>query len=392
MLLLGCISTAHLSNVTKQSIPPVAKIITGADKMNDYIHLLKNKKIALVINQTSYVGERHLLDSLLALKINVVRVFAPEHGFRGEESAGAIIKDQKDARTGIPIISLYGKKKKPSRQDLDGVEYVVFDIQDVGVRFFTFISTLHYVMESCAEFNIPLLVLDRPNPNGHYIDGPVLDTNFKSFVGIHPIPIVYGMTIGELARMIHGEKWIKYGDRLRLKVIKCSNYHHQSKVVLKIKPSPNLPNERAILLYPSLCFFEGTVVSLGRGTDIPFQIYGHPRFTNYDTVFTPMDRVGAMDPPQEGIVCKGINLSRLNIDTIRSMRQIQLGYFIDAYKQLNLKDSFFLSNLFIDKLSGTDLIRKSILANKDENAIRQSWQRNINIFKNKRSKYLLYKD
>jgi len=359
--------------------------------MNVLIARLKGKKVGLVVNQTSLLNNRHLVDTLLAANIHVIKVFAPEHGFRGQADAGQAIETTVDSLTSLPIVSLYGKHHKPNPNDLEGVETLVFDLQDVGVRFYTYISTLHYVMEACSELNIPLIVLDRPNPNGFYIDGPVLDTHYRSFVGMHPIPIVYGMTIGELSKMIQGEQWIRASNQLSLEVIPCLNYQRKFSCRLPVPPSPNLPNQRAILLYPSICLFEGTVVSLGRGTDFPFQIYGHPAFkSNFS--FTPRSKPGAKYPPQEGKKCFGKDLSQMKITELLNNRKLNLTYLVDAYNQLNKRDSFFLASNFIDKLYGSSQLRHDLARNKPVQEIEASWKTELEQFKKKRKKYLLYPD
>ncbi|MFZ1379636.1 MAG: DUF1343 domain-containing protein [Saprospiraceae bacterium] len=388
----GLKKTIHQTSM--QTNPPLSqtKVIVGAQRISEYLPILQNKKVALVVNHTSLVNGVHLLDTLLAQKIKVTKVFAPEHGFRGDMSAGAIIKDQKDQKTGVPLISLYGKKKKPKPEDLANVEVVLFDIQDVGVRFFTYISTLHYVMEACAENGKQLIVLDRPNPNAHYVDGPVLNMKYSSFVGMHPIPIVYGMTIGELAQMIQGEKWIGASNKLQMKIVSCLHYTHSDRVVLQDKPSPNLPNEKSILLYPSICLFEGTSVSLGRGTTAPFQIYGHPDFPVLDTSYTPIDRPGAIDPPHKSLLCHAVSLQGISNEEIRSTGAIQLSYLLDSYKKLGKSNDFFLKNLFFDKLAGTEELRLQVKAGVKESDIRKSWQPKLKEFKQIRKKYLIYKD
>ena len=364
---------------------------SGSEQLDQYLSLLKGRNVAIVCNQTSRIGKIHLVDSLLSRNVRIVKLFAPEHGIRGQQDAGAHIKNQSDAKTGLPILSLYSsKKKKPSLEDLAGVDLVLFDIQDVGVRFYTFISSLHYVMEACAEQGKELIVLDRPNPNGHYIDGPVLDTAFRSFVGVDPIPIVYGMTIGELAKMIQGELWINRAKELKLTVIPCKNYHHELMIELPIKPSPNLPNSRAVWLYPSLCFFEGTEISLGRGTEAPFQIFGHPNLLIRDSSFTPMDKEGAMNPPQEGKKCFGRSLRSFPAQNIFNEKKIQLSYLLDAFQNFPNKDSFFLRTHFIDQLAGTDQLRTMILKGAKETEIRKSWSKGMADFKMKRKKYLIY--
>ena len=296
-------------------------IITGAERVAFYHPLLKDKKVALVVNQTSIVKDKHLVDTLLKLGVNIQVIFAPEHGIRGKADAGEIISDTKDSKTELPVISLYGKKKKPLAEDLRNVDVILFDIQDVGVRFYTYISTLHYVMEACAENNLPLILLDRPNPNAYFVDGPMLDPAYKSFIGMHPVPVVYGMTIGEYAQMINGEGWLTNKATCKLTVIDCKNYTHDSYYELPVKPSPNLPNIRSVLLYPSTCFFEGTTLSLGRGTEKQFQVIGHPKIKS-EYSFTPMPNEGAKDPPLNGQKCYGTDLSNVTTGSIIQSKKI----------------------------------------------------------------------
>ena len=357
------------------------KLVLGAERTNIYLPLLKNKKIAIVGNQSSMISNTHLVDSLLSLKINVVKVFSPEHGFRGKADAGAKIEDETDEKTGLPIISLYGKNKKPTVEQLKGIELLLFDIQDVGARFYTYISTLHYVMEAAAENNIKVIVLDRPNPNGHYIDGPIREKGFESFVGMHPIPIVHAMTIGEYAQMINGEKWI--ARQCDLTVIEMENYTHDMSYDLPIKPSPNLPNSRSINLYPSLCLFEGTNVSLGRGTEYPFQHFGAPYLkSNYS--FTPKSGEGSKSPPHENKKCYGTDLRFQD----NYLEEINLNWLIESYNNCPEKEKFF--NSFFDKLAGTDKLRLQIIEAKTVKEIKESWQEGLNEFKKIRNKYLLY--
>lgn len=374
-----------------QKVTPTPKhIIAGAEQLDKYLPALKGKKVAIVANQTATVGKKHLADVLLQKGIQLKTLFSPEHGFRGKADAGAKIKDGKDPITGLPVISLYGKNRKPHAEQLAGIDVMLFDIQDVGARFYTYISTLHYVMEACAENNIALIILDRPNPNGHYVDGPVLDPKFKSFVGMHPIPIIHGMTIGEYGRMINGEGWLKDHIKVDLTVIPCKNYTHQTPYVLPLKPSPNLPNERSILLYPSLCLFEGTVISIGRGTSTQFQLIGHPDLPKGDTIFTPRPGPGSKYPKLEGKACNGLNLSKISPTTIRSQAQINLNYLVDTYKNFPDKEHFFLENHFFDKLAGSDVLRKQISAGLSAKEIRATWQVELNKFKEMRKQYLQY--
>lgn len=364
---------------------------TGADQTNLYVQSLKGKRVGMVVNHTSVIsragGYTHLVDSLKSLGITMKTIFAPEHGFRGQASAGEKINNGIDVKTGIRIISLYGENRKPTPAQLDSLDVVVFDIQDVGVRFYTYISTMHYVMEACAEGNKPMLILDRPNPNGHLVDGPVLDPAFKSFVGMHPIPVAHGLTVGELARMINGEKWLPGGRQCPLTVIPVKNYTHAMPYDLPFAPSPNLPNRQSILLYPSICFFEGTVVSVGRGTDKQFQVIGSPNPKNGSYQFTPVDKPGAVNPPQENQLCYGLDLSKVDA----RKQGFTLNYLIGFYEKSPEKDKFFLKGNFIDKLYGSDQIRKQLIAGVSERAIRKSWEPALSQYKAKRKGYLLYK-
>ncbi len=379
---LSCKSQA---TETSKDLP---EITMGASQTALYFPLIKDKKIGMVVNQTSVVEGQHLVDFLLSQKQQVVKVFAPEHGFRGKADAGEHVKDAKDTKTGLPVISLYGKNKKPSAEMLKDIDVVIFDIQDVGVRFYTYISTLHLVMEACAENNKPLIVLDRPNPNGDYVDGPVLEPKFKSFVGMDPLPIVHGLTIGELAKMINGQKWLKNGLQCNLTVVKMNHYSHKRFYDLPIKPSPNLPNYQSIRLYPSLCLFEATNISVGRGTTIPFQIYGYPDKSAGAFSFTPKSIPGMSKHPKfENQTCYGADL-RDNI----SARTFTLTYLLDTYYHYKDKENFFLKNNFFDKLAGTDELRHQIEANLTEDEIRLSWQTNLTAYKKMRKQYLLYPD
>jgi uncharacterized protein YbbC (DUF1343 family) len=364
---------------------------TGADRTNLYLGLLKGKRVALVANQTSIIGNTHLVDSLLKLNVNIVKIFCPEHGFRGEAEAGVTVNASIDEKTGLQIISLYGKNKKPTNADLKNVDIIVFDIQDVGVRFYTYISTLHYVMEACAENNIPLVILDRPNPLGYFVDGPVLDPAFSSFVGMHPVPIVHGMTIAEYAQMINGEKWLKNNVSCKLHIITVDNYNHTYYYILPVKPSPNLVNMNAVYLYPSLCLFEGTDISIGRGTSKPFQVIGHPKLEGAEYSFTPQSIKGMSEnPPHLNQVCYGYDLSEYSVLFQRFEKQINIYWLLDLYKRLSSKTNFF--NYFFDKLAGGDSLRKQIIAGKNETEIRESWKNDLSKFKKIRKKYLLYID
>ncbi|MDR5590930.1 DUF1343 domain-containing protein [Christiangramia sp. SM2212] len=376
--------------VEKQEQPEIGEIITGANLTEKYLPLLKNKKVGIVGNQTSVIKTEnrkftHLVDSLLQLEINIKKVFAPEHGFRGTADAGEVVKNGLDTKTGLPVISLYGDQKKPSAESLKNIDIMVFDIQDVGARFYTYISSLHYIMEACAENNIPLLILDRPNPNGYYIDGPILELENQSFVGMHPVPVVHGMTIGEYAKMINGEKWLKNGIQCELKIIVMSNYNHNRSYSLPIKPSPNLPNDRSINLYPSLCFFEGTNVNAGRGTNDQFQVFGSP-FLNkeyYSYSYTPEPMDGAKYPKHSGKICYGENLT--NSDTLD---QLNLEWLIKAYQNTSDKSEFFIP--FFTNLAGTKKLQEKIEKGMSEKEIKATWASDLEKFKTIRSKYLIY--
>lgn len=369
------------------------KIIPAADQTSLYIDYLKRKNIGMVINQTSVIGEKltPTLDSLLRLGIAVKKIFGPEHGFRGDASNGAAVNSATDAATGLPVISLYGNKHyKPTPADLNGLDLMIFDIQDVGARFYTYLSTLQYVMEACAENNVELMILDRPNPNGFYVDGPVLDSACRSFVGLNPIPVVHGLTIAEYAQMINGEGWLKNHVQCRLKIIKVANYKHSDAYVLPINPSPNLNTDKSILLYPSVCLFEGTTLSLGRGTMSPFLQIGDPSLAGkYSYSFIPKSIPGmSEDPPQKDKVCYGINLTGYNTANIRGSKQLNLSWIIELYKAFPDKRLFF--NTYFTKLAGTDKLRKQIEGGESEEAIRASWEPRLSQYKEMRKKYLLY--
>ena len=362
-------------------------IIIGIDKTEEYLPLIIDKNIAIVSNHTSqFIKESksiHLVDSLLKLNVQIKKVFAPEHGFRGNLDAGEKIINSIDEKTGIPIVSLYGKKRKPSFEDLDEIDVIIFDIQDVGARFYTYLSTMHYVMESCAENNIELIVLDRPNPNGHYIDGPIMTKESMSFVGLHPVPIVYGMTIGEYAKMINGEKWLRNNLNCKLKVIEITNYDRNKKYKLTFKPSPNLPNQQSINLYPSLCFFEQTPVSVGRGTKKQFQVIGTPYWENFKFNFTPKSMPGAKYPKHENLTCYGLNL-----ENEEYLSKIDLKWLILAYKNEKNKDNFFKSGFH--RLAGNKLLEEQIKKGLSEKEIRKTWKNGLDNFKLIREKYLIY--
>ena len=405
-----------ISNVFAQNTSLLPAPVPGAERLNVYVPMLKGKKVAIFANQTSLVGNTHLVDTLQKLGINIKIIFGPEHGFRGNADAGEKVINATDEKTGIPVISLYGSKRRPSADDLKDIDIMIFDIQDVGVRFYTFISSLEEYIEAALENSKPLLILDRPNPNGFYVDGPVLETKYKSFVGMQPVPIVYGMTIGEYAFMIAGEKWLsekanKKYDYYRTAqnsadtpfhflVIKCLNYTHQSKYTLSVRPSPNLPSIQSIYLYPSTCFFEGTVLSEGRGTNMPFQVFGHPSLPNNLYSFTPQPNEGAKNSKQYGKVCYGWNLSGRPEEVLQKINnQIQLKWLLDAYRLFPAKDSFFIvaksgkpEDYFFNKLAGNASLMQQIKEGKTATEIRASWEPALANFKNIRKKYLMYAD
>jgi uncharacterized protein YbbC (DUF1343 family) len=386
---------------------PASPLRTGAENLNKYLPLIRGKAVAIFANQTSVVGQGHLVDTLRKLGVNIKVIFGPEHGFRGTADAGEKIDNATDPATGIPVVSLYGKKRKPSADDLKGVDIMLFDIQDVGVRFYTYISSLEDYIESAIEHNKPLVILDRPNPNGFYIDGPVLEPAFKSFVGMQPVPVVYGMTIGEYAKMLVGEKWIPLLKSKpatpvpTITVIPCANYTHKTLYELPVKPSPNLPEIQSIYWYPSTCYFEGTVLSEGRGTDKPFQIFGHPSLPNTLYSFTPTSREGARSPKLLNQLCYGWNLSGSKEEVLKlSGGKIQLGYLLNAYKLFPQKEQFFLTSkkdakpedYFFNKLAGNATLMQQIKEGKTEAEIRKSWEPGLTAFKAIRKKYLLYAD
>ena len=409
--LISCAQKVQNSEIKVQS-PKKEKqeIKTGSERTSLYLNLLKGKNVAIVGNQTSVIGKIfnsesygidthtdeiidtvkfsrieyvHIVDSLLSLKINIKKVFAPEHGFRGKADAAEHIKDGTDAKTGLTIISIYGKNKKPTAEQLKNIDVVVFDIQDVGARFYTYISTLHYVMEACAESKIPVIILDRPNPNGHYIDGPVLEMKHTSFVGKHPVPVVYGMTIGEYGQMINGEKWLKKGIKCDLKVIPLKNYTHDSEYSLAIRPSPNLPNDKSINLYPSLGFFEGTIINAGRGTEFQFQRYGAPFFPKIDFSYTPKSNFGAKYPKQKGKICYGVDLSKT-----KKLSAINLEWLIDAYKKTPKTEKFFGKTFTIH--AGNTKLQQQIEQGLSAKEIRRTWQKGLKEFNKIREQYLIY--
>jgi len=408
-LILSCGNTLPANVAAKKEAistaneNPVEAIKTGADNFNAYLPLLKNKKVGIVTNQTGIVtletenivhengrteyrrvfNNQHLVDFLLDKKIDIQKIYAPEHGFRGTADAGELVKDGKDTQTGLPIISLYGDNKKPKPEQLKEIDVLVFDLQDVGARFYTYISSLHYIMEACAENNIPLLILDRPNPNGGIVDGPILEKENTSFIGMHPIPVLHGLTIGEYGKMINGEKWLKNGIQCELTVIPCLNYKREMFYALPVKPSPNLPNDQAINLYASLCFFEGTNVSLGRGTEKQFQIYGSPFLPKTAFSFTPKPNFGAKDPLHNGKLCYGEDLSESP-----KVSKLELKWLLKAYNETADKSKFFIP--FFTKLAGTKKLQQQIESGMSENEIRATWTKGLEDFKKIRKNYQIY--
>ena len=371
------------------SAPAQDRIETGAEQTGRYLPLLEGRRVGIMTNHTGTVGRTHLVDTLRSLGVDIRVVFAPEHGFRGQADAGESVASYRDRKTGINVVSVYGSTKRPPDSIMQRLDVLLFDIQDVGLRYYTYLSSMHYLMEACAANGKQLIVLDRPNPNGFYVDGPVLEVKHRSFVGMHPIPVVHGMTLGELARMIDGEGWLRDGLRCKLTVIPCRGYTHRSRYRLPTAPSPNLPNMRAVYLYPSLCFFEGTPVSLGRGTDFPFQAYGHPELQG-DFSFTPRSNAGAKNPPLKDKLCHGVDLRTSPSDERIWEREVDLGYVIDCYRQLNLGEKFFTP--MFDRLTGTDYVRQMILQGAGADRIKASWADDVERFKQTRKPYLLYEE
>jgi len=382
--------TNNSSPVTRNSLLVTDEVIVAAEQSEAYFSLLRGKRIAIFSNHTGMVKDKHLLDFLIDNLFNVVAVFSPEHGFRGNAGAGDKISSSVDQKTGVPILSLYdGNLGKPTDESMKKFDIMVVDIQDVGLRFYTYYVSMVKIMDACAEHNKKVIILDRPNPNGHYVDGPILDMKFKSGVGWLPIPVVHGMTLGELATMVNGEKWLPEGRVCDLTVIKCKNYSHQTLYRLPLPPSPNLPNMKSIYLYPSICYFEATPVSLGRGTDLPFQIYGHPNMKGYDFTFTPHSVPAASNPPQKDKLCYGVDLSALSDEEIWK-KGIDLSYVIDAYRNLNLDDHFFRP--FFENLIGVDYVRRMIKQGNSADEIKAMWQDDVVKFKQQRKPYLLYEE
>lgn len=364
-----------------------AQIKVGAERTDEFIPLLKGKRVALVANQTSMVKDSHLLDTLISLGVNVCKVFTLEHGFRGSADAGERIESSFDPKTGVKMVSIYGKDKKPKAAEMIDIDWVVYDVQDVGARFYTYISSLHYIMEAVAENKKKLLILDRPNPNGYYVDGPVLDMKYKSFVGMHPVPIVHGMTIGEYAQMINGEGWLTNKIKADIKVITCNRYTHNARYLLPVKPSPNLPNMQAVYLYPSLCLFEGTTVSVGRGTEFPFQVFGSPDMQGFDYAFVPQSREGAKFPPHKDANCYGVDLRNFDL---RYINQLNIDWLMNAYEASSDKGGFFTE--FFLRLCGNDAFKNQLISGISEDVIRASWKPGLDSYKSMRKKYLLYPD
>jgi uncharacterized protein YbbC (DUF1343 family) len=379
LILLAIFTTLSCSG--KEPVP-------GSYRIDLYREMIEGKTVAVVANQTSMVGQTHLVDNLLNIGIKIKVIFAPEHGFRDLADAGESISNGMDQRTALPLVSLYGNHFKPTPADMEGIDIVIFDIQDVGVRFYTYISTLHYVMEACAENHIKCLVFDRPNPNGFYFDGNIADTAFSSFVGLHPVPVVHGMTVGEYAGMINGEGWLKGGIKCDLTVIRCKDYNHKTHYVLPVKPSPNLPNQNSVYLYPSLCFFEGTNVSVGRGTSFPFQAFGSPLLPDRGFSFIPESVPGAKNPPLLGIRCFGTDLRNALEQKIVPKGALNLNWLIGAYNDFPDKEKFFTP--FFDRLGGGPVLRQQIQRGMTADQISKSWQEGLKKFSEMRKKYLLY--
>ncbi len=385
MIRIWVLSVFLLSAIIGEAQKP--KVSVGAEQLNQLLPLLKGKRIGLVVNNTSQLGKTHLADTLVTLKVEVKRIFGPEHGFRGDAADGEHVTDAVDSKTGVPVVSLYGKNFKATPEQVKDLDILIFDIQDVGARFYTYISTMHYLMETCAENNKQLIILDRPNPNGSYVDGPIMQPELKSFVGIHPIPITHGMTVGEYAQMVNGEGWLNGGKKCNLKVIKMKNWKHDDDYSLPVRPSPNLPNNQAVRLYPSICLFEGTAVSLGRGTPTPFQILGSPELKDQKDMtftFTPVPIKGvSIEPPLKNQLCYGMDLR-----TVTPARKVDLQYVLLFYQKYPDKEKFFIP--YFDKLAGTTQLKQQIKDGLTEEQIRASWKPGLDAFKAKRKKYLLY--
>lgn len=394
LLLFSFLQFAFLEGKSQKMLFDVSfdtTIITGAERLNLYIDKLKEKRVAIVANQTTTIKNTHLVDTLLSLGVNIKKVFSPEHGFRGKASAGEHVKSSMDLKTGLPLVSLYGNNKKPTPKQLENIDVVIFDIQDVGARFYTYISTMHYIMEACAENNKKLLILDRPNPNGFYVDGPILKKKFKSFVGMHPIPVVHGLTVGELAYMINGEGWLKQKVKCDFEVIKCNNYSHDDYYKLPIAPSPNLPNMSSVYLYPSICFFEGTSISVGRGTDLPFQIIGSPYIPKTTFSFTPKPNVGSKNPKYKNELCNGYDLSIFGLLYIRNTKELYLHWLVGMNEKTK-NNKFITRPSFFDLLAGTDSLRLQLEKGESIETIQSNWDADLKEYMKMRKSYLLYKD
>lgn len=393
-IFLISLSFVQCGNSKISTVPPPSKtetdpvksssLMVGAEQLDILLPKIKDKKVALVVNYTATVGKTHLADTLQSRGVQIKKILAPEHGFRGNAANGEHVKDGFDTKSGLPLVSLYGNNRKPTPEQLADIDVVIYDIQDVGVRFFTYISTLHYVMEACAENKKKLIVLDRPNPNGSYIDGPILLPAHKSFIGMHPVPVVHGMTVGEFAQMINGEGWLEGKKKCELEVVPLKNWTHQDEYSLPLRPSPNLPNDQAVKLYPAVCFFEGTSLSLGRGTEFPFQVIGHPDLKNFSFQFTPVTIEGmAKNPPQENKLCYGLDLRNVTVP-----KKIELHYLLEMYKIFPDKEKFFIP--FFERLAGNTVLRQQIKDGLTEEQIRASWQTDLDAYKLMRKKYLLY--
>ncbi|TVQ14873.1 MAG: DUF1343 domain-containing protein [Bacteroidetes bacterium] len=388
LLLVTACGRAHNTNESHSE----NYIVPGAWQTELYFPMLEGKRLALVGNHSSLIGDVHLADSLLSAGFNLEKVFSPEHGFRGHAAAGEHVQSGIDTQTGLPVISLYGANRRPSPGDLEGIDLIIFDIQDVGARFYTYISTMSYVMEEAARQNIPMLILDRPNPNGHFVDGPIREEKHTSFVGLHPIPVVHGMTVAEYAQMVNGQGWLGEGLQCELHIVKVENYTRDMWYELPVAPSPNLPNMTSIMLYPGLCMFEGTHLSLGRGTDFPFQVYGHPDLPaeNFPFAFTPESRTAAPNPPQLDKLCHGIDLRTDNPRKLMETSRFDLSHLLKAWEHFPDKANFF--NNFFNRLAGTDDLQKQIKAGMSEAEIRATWQPGLEVFREMRREYLIYPD
>ena len=395
-VLNGCSEPKEQTNDTKdEAISKKVEVqqkpvIVGAARFDEYLPLLKGKKVGLLVNHTAVVNNTHLVDTLLSRGVKIAKIYGPEHGFRGTAADGEHVASTVDKKTGIPIVSLYGSKRYPSKEDLQGVDVIIFDIQDVGARFYTFISSMSYMMEAAAEQGKEMIILDRPNPNGHYVDGPIMQKEFTSFIGLHQVPIVHGMTVGEYAKMVNGEYWLKDSLQVKLTVVPVANYDHNTFYELPIKPSPNLPNMRSIYLYPSLGLFEATEMSVGRGTDKQFQVLGAPNFRDGDFYFTPVEKPGAKDPKHQGKKLRGYDLTTLDTEELKDLKQVDLEWLIKSYENYPEKNKFFLSHLH--KLAGTKELEQQIKAGLSEEEIRITWREGIEDYKKMRKKYLLYPD